>query len=222
MDLVVVGAGKIGSQLIEIATGDGNDVVVIERDEGVANRISARYDCLVLCADATSEGTLQEAGIDRADAVISTTNVDAVNVMVMLLAQEHEVPALVSVVHEPEHIQVFDKIGVNVIENPQRLIAKHLFHSVRHPAVVDFMELGDDAEVFEIVVGDGAPITGVTLATATAHGLFPEESLVVAIQRAGEVLFPSGESEIEGGDLVTLFARTSRIDELAEVFGNGA
>ncbi len=62
--------------------------------------------------------TLKDANVDRADAVISTTNIDAVNIMVMLLSQEHDVPNLVSVVHDPENLPVFEKIGVTLIENP--------------------------------------------------------------------------------------------------------
>lgn len=87
-------------------TGDGNDVVVIEQDEEVVTEISSTFDCLVGNADATESNILEDAGIGRADAVISTTNIDAVNTMVMLLAREYAVPSLTSVVHDPAHIPI--------------------------------------------------------------------------------------------------------------------
>ena len=88
MYIVIVGAGDIGTPLIEIATRGGNEVVVVERHEGRAEEAASRFDCLVLNADATVKDTLVDAGADRADAVISTTDQDATNIMVCLLAQE--------------------------------------------------------------------------------------------------------------------------------------
>jgi len=220
MYLIVVGAGKIGSNFIEMATDESNDVVVIEQDTEVANEISSTYDCLVLNADATEGDILEDAGIDRADAVISTTNVDAVNTMVMLLAQEHDVPSLVSVVHDQAHIPIFEKIGVNIVENPQQLIADHLYHSVRYPGVEDFMQLSNDSEFIEITVQDGAPITQQSLSTAKQDGLLSKETLVAAIKRESTVLTPKGETTVVAGDLVTVLVNNSSVDAVLEAFGH--
>ncbi|WP_148417045.1 TrkA family potassium uptake protein, partial [Haloferax sp. KTX1] len=107
MYIITVGAGDIGTPLIEIATGTGNEVVVIERDAARADEVASEFDCMVLNADATVKETLEDAGADRADAIITTTDQDATNVMVSLLAQELDIPAIVSVVHNPEHMNLF-------------------------------------------------------------------------------------------------------------------
>ncbi|MDR5673581.1 TrkA family potassium uptake protein [Halalkaliarchaeum sp. AArc-GB] len=222
MYLIIVGAGKIGSNLIEMATGDGNDVVVVEQDEEVANEISSRYDCLVLNADATESNILEDAGIERADAIISTTNIDAVNTMVMLLAREYEVPSLVSVVHDPAHIPIFDKIGVNIVENPQQLIADHLYHSVRYPGIKDFMTLSEDSEFIEIEPADGSAITQQRLSEARAEGLLPEDVLVAAIKRGEDVLTPKGDTVLSSGDLVTVLVNDTSVDEVLSTFGHSS
>jgi trk system potassium uptake protein TrkA len=224
MYLIVVGAGKIGSNFIELATQDGNDIVVIEEDERVANEIADEYDCLVINADAAQDDVLVDAGIEKADAVVSTTNLDAVNIMVMLLAQEHDVPSLVSVVRDPKHDDIFEKIGVNIIENPQRLIADYLYHSVRYPAVKDFMDIGKQTELVQITVDENAPITGVDLTTARREGLISEDTVVVAVKRGDEILTPKGNTEIRAGDLVTVFVNESKMDDAVDCFstnGNG-
>lgn len=226
MYLIVVGAGKIGSSFIELATNDGNDVVVIEEDETVANEIADEYDCIVHNADAAQDEVLVDAGIEKADAVISTTNRDSANIMVMLLAQEYDVPSLVSVVHDPKHDDIFEKIGVNVIENPQRLIADYLYHSVRYPAVKDFMDIGKQTELVQITVDEGAPVAGVDLTTARKEGLITENTVVVAVKRDDDVLTPTGDTEIRAGDLVTVFVNESGMDDAVGCFstndnGNG-
>ncbi|APW98741.1 potassium transporter Trk [Halobiforma lacisalsi AJ5] len=218
MYLIVVGAGNIGSNLIERAVQDGNDVVVIEKDEARANAASAEYDCLVLHADATNHDTLVEAEIDRADAVISTTDVDATNIMVMLLAQEHGVPNLVSVVHDPDNLPVFEKIGVTLIENPQQLIADYLYHSVRYPGVSDFIELDGDTELVDLTVDGDAPMSGQQLETALESGRLPEGCLVVALERDGEIRAPRGETTILAGDRVTVFTDDAALDDAVAAF----
>jgi len=221
MYLIVVGAGDIGTPLIEIATRSGNEVVVIERDDKKADLIASEYDCLVLNADATLRETLEDAGADRADAVISTTDQDATNVMVCLLAKEFDVPNILSVVHNPEHMSLFRQIGVNTMENPQQLIAEHLYRSVARPAIVDYMRISDEAEVFEITVADDAPIVGKTLQEAAAGDL-SDDLLVVAIEReeSDKPITPRGDTRIEAGDLLTVYSAVGADPEITDIFGH--
>jgi trk system potassium uptake protein TrkA len=185
MYIIIVGAGDIGMPLIEIATGGGNEVVVIESDESRAEMAASEYDALVLNEDATVKDVLEDAGAGGADAIICTTEQDATNVMVSLLATELDVTRIVSVVHNPEHMALFERIGVNVMGNPQRLIAEHLYRGVKRPSIRDFMRIGEEAEVFEIEVKSDAPVAGKTLVDADADGLLSEDMVVVAVEREG-------------------------------------
>jgi len=222
MYIVIVGAGDIGTPLIEIATAGGNEVVVVERDPARAEQASREFDCLVINDDATSKETLADAGADRADAIISTTDQDATNIMVCLLAQELEVPEVVSVVHNPEHMGLFRQIGVNTMQNPQRLIAEYLYRAVKRPSIIDFMRIGEQAEVFEISVEPKAPIAGKTLQEANDAGLLDAEMLIVAIERnsEGEPITPRGHTRIEAGDLLTVYSATGATPEVTDIFGH--
>ncbi|MGB9934109.1 potassium channel family protein [Haloarcula amylolytica] len=222
MYIIIIGAGDIGTPLIDIATKSGNEVVVIERDETRANRAADEFDCLVLNADATTKDTLEDAGADQADALISTTDQDATNVMTCLLAKEFEVPAILSVVHNPEHMGLFEQIGVNTMQNPQQLIAEYLYRAVARPAIVDYMRIGDDAEVFEIMVTDEAPIAGKTLNEAAQSGLLTDKMLVVAIERDenDHPITPRGETTIQAGDLLTVYSGVGADPAITDIFGH--
>ncbi|GAB6861990.1 potassium channel family protein [Haloplanus litoreus] len=222
MYIIIIGAGDIGTPLIDIATKSGNEVVVIERDDKRANRAADEFDCLVLNADATTKETLDDAGAAQADALISTTDQDATNVMTCLLAKEFEIPAILSVVHNPEHMGLFEQIGVNTMENPQQLIAEYLYRAVARPAIVDYMRIGKEAEVFEITVADDAPIAGKTLQEAAQSGLLTEEMLVVAIERErdSQPITPRGNTTIEEGDLLTVYSGVGADPEITDIFGH--
>ena len=222
MYIIIVGAGDIGTPLIEIATTSGNEVVVVERDAQKADEIASEHDCLVLNADATTKETLRDAGAERADAIISTTDQDATNVMVCLLAKEFEIPAITSVVHRAEHMNLFRQIDVNTIENPQQLIAGYLYRAVARPAIVDYMRVGEAAEVFEITVAEAAPIAGKTLTEVGEADVLSADVLIVAIDRDGEAkpLTPRGDTRIRAGDLLTVYSASGADPELTAVFGH--
>jgi trk system potassium uptake protein TrkA len=221
MYVVIVGAGNIGTPLTQIATAGGNEVVVVERDEQKAEAVASEFDCLVINDDATAKETLVDAGAERADALVSTTDRDAVNVMVCLLATELEIPSVVSVVHNPEHMTLFRRIGVNTMENPSRLIAEYLYRAVKRPSIVDYMRVGEEAEVFEIEITEDAHVAGETLAEADAAGHFPDDLLVVAVEREDDgVVTPRGDTVLEVGDIVTVFSSRGATPEVSAVFGH--
>ena len=222
MYVIVVGAGDIGSSLIDIATRSGNEVVVIERDAQKADEIASQYDCMVLNADATTKATLSDAGAEQADGIISTTDQDATNVMICLLSEEFEIPAITSVVHNTEHMNLFRRIGVNTIENPQQLIAGYLYRAVARPAIVDYMRIGEEAEVFEIRATEDAPIAGKTLTEAGRENILSDDVLIVAIERGGEdkPLAPRGNTRIKANDLLTVYSATGADPGLTDIFGH--
>jgi trk system potassium uptake protein TrkA len=221
MYIIIVGAGRIGTPLIELATGSGHEVVVIESDDAVADRVADQYDCLVVNADATTMSTLDDADVEEADALISTTDRDATNVMVCLLAKKREIPTVVSVVHDPDHMDLFREIGINTMENPSRLIAEHLFRSVVRPSIVDYLRIGEEAEVFEITIDEDALIAGKTIQEAASDGTLQGEMLIVAVERGeGKPITPRGNTTLKSGDLVTVYSAEGATPDVTDIFGH--
>lgn len=221
MYIIIVGGGDIGGPLTELATAGGNEVVVVEKRAEKAEQLASDYDCLVINDDATIKETLVDAGADQADAIISTTDVDATNIMVCLLAQELDIETVVSVVHDPAHMDIFRRVGANTIENPQRLIAEYLYQSVKRPTISDFMRVGEEAAIFEILVTENAPIAGKTLSEAAASDLIGEETLIIAVERdGGEPIVPSGTTRIEAGDEVMVYSGGGAKPAVTDVFGH--
>lgn len=218
MYLIVVGAGDIGTRVIDVATSRGHEVVVIEQDEKRAKRAKADYDATVIHASATTHDIFAESDPEKADAVISTTEEDATNLMVMMLARRFEIPTLVSVVHDPKHMAFFDELGVNVMQNPQQVIAERLVASVETPSIKDYLELEGDAEIFEIMVEEGAPIAGETVTSARTEDLIPADSIIIAVERGDETLSGRRDVEIRVDDLVTVFSHSGATSDILAPF----
>ena len=214
MYLIIVGLGGIGKNLVDIATKDKNDVVVIDEDEKRSKEIATKYDVLMIVGDATQKSTLEEANAQRADALIATTSDDADNLMMSLTAKELGTKNTVAVVNQEEHVEMFKNADIFMLENPDMTVARHLYLSAKRPRIKDFLTVGGGkAEVFEIVVSEESRAAGKELSKLNI-----KEGIVVAIERNGDIILPKGDSVIEPHDLVTVFAKAKEVEKISSLF----
>jgi len=206
MFIIIVGAGAIGSNLIEIAARERHNVAVIERDPRRAEEVSRNYDVRVVQADAASAEALREAQVERADALIATTRDDATNLMAIFLGKEQGIPSLVSVVNNKEHLALFEELGATTMENPEEIVAEYLYNSIKRPQIKDLVTLAGGTQIFKATVTERSPLVGRPLRESGKQGKIPKYTLIVALERAGKLIIPSGNTVLEPEDLITVFS----------------
>lgn len=130
MYLIIVGAGPVSKQLVSVITEQGHTVAIIEKEKERARKIMQQFDIRVFHADIAQANILKEAEVERADGIIATTNDDSINLMAMILGKEYQVKHLITLLQEAEHQAMFEKLGIQVLSNPEKLIAKELFSFV--------------------------------------------------------------------------------------------
>jgi trk system potassium uptake protein TrkA len=215
MYIVIVGAGGIGRRLTEIALNDGNhNVIVIDKDQSRCEEIARKFDAVAINADATQEETLDESEVKKADVLVTTTNDDAVNLMVISLAKNKGVRHLVSVVNQAESKPMYMEKGVKMIKSPNIVMAEHLYKSIKHPNVEEYMNVGKYAEIFRLPI---APNSKLSRRTIKKIGL-PKKSLIVAIERDHKFIIPTEDVELFSGDKVTILAHKDQVDKVAALF----
>ena len=215
MYIVIVGAGGIGKRLTELALKDGNhNVIVIDRDQARCEEIARKYDAVAINADATQEETLDESEVKKADVLVTTTNDDAVNLMVCSLAKNKGVKHLVSVVNQEESKPMYMEKGVKMVKNPNVVMAEHLYKSIKHPNVEEYMNVGKYAEIFRLPVSPNSKLSNKKIKDI---GL-PKKSLIVAIERDSKFIIPTDDVELFAGDRVTVLAHKDQVDKVAKLF----
>ncbi len=215
MYIVIVGAGGIGKRLTEIALKDGNhNVIVIDKDQAQCEEIARKYDAVAINADATQEETLDESEVKKADVLVTTTDDDAVNLMVVSLAKNKGVKNLVSVVNQEESKPMYMEKGVKMIKSPNIVMAEHLYKSIKHPNVEEYMNVGKYAEIFRLPVGAHSRLSGKTIRKI---GL-PKKCLIVAIERDHKFIIPTEDVSLFAGDKVTVLAHKDQVDKVATLF----
>jgi len=215
MYIVIIGAGGIGKRLTEIALNDGNhNVIVIDKDQASCEEIARKYDAIAINADATQEETLDESEVKKADVLVTTTNDDATNLMVISLAKNKGVKNLVSVVNQEESKPMYMEKNVKMIKSPNVVMAEHLYKSIKHPNVEEYMNVGNYAEIFRLPISENSKLSRKSIKKI---GL-PKKSLIVAIERDHKFIIPTEDVELFAGDKVTVLAHKDQVDKVAALF----
>lgn len=207
MYVIVVGAGALGSRLVELLLRDEHDVALVEADKKLAKEASDRFDAMVLHAHVAQDGILDEAGAEKADVLVAATDDDSANLMAMFLGSEQGIKTLVSVVNIPSHKKLFERLGVHVLADPEVIVARHLYSLVKEPNVEELFSVPKGANAFRVTLGTSSPLVGKTPAKAREEGVFPEGLLLASLVRGDDTLIPTGSTLLKAGDLVTVFSR---------------
>ena len=215
MFIVIVGADGIGRRLTERALQDGrHNVIVIDKDQTRCEEIARKYDAVAINADATQEETLDESEIKKADVLVTTTNDDATNLLVCSLAKIKGVKHLVSVVNQEESKPLYMEKGVKMVKNPNIVMAEHIYKSIKHPNIEEYMNVGEKAEIFRLPIDETSDLNEKTIGSI---GL-PKKSLIVAIERDNRFIIPTDDVELQFGDKVTVLAHKDQVDKVARLF----
>ncbi|MCK9581635.1 MAG: TrkA family potassium uptake protein [Methanoregula sp.] len=208
MYIIIVGLGGIGKNLAKLGVEHAHNVVVIDQEESRCSDVLEHYDVLAVTGNSTDKTTLEEAGIERADALIATTSDDSVNLMTCWLAKKFRVPNVVAIVNQPSHSDFFKEVGVRISENPDELVASRLYYWTQNPQLQQLASI-PGGTIFEIVAEEGAPIVDHEI-----RELKVKDFVFIAIRRAGGVLIiPSGNVKIQPGDIFTVFTKKEGEDD---------
>jgi trk system potassium uptake protein TrkA len=215
MYIVIVGAGGIGKTLTELALKDGNhNVIVIDKNQASCEEVARKYDAVAINADATREETLEESEIKKADAIVTTTKDDAINLMVCSLAKNMGVKNLVSIINQEESKPMYMEKNIKIIKSSNFIMAEHLFKCIKHPNVEEYMNVGEHAEIFRLPIIQNSKLSGKTIRKI---GL-PKKSLIVAVERDHKFIIPTEDVELFAGDKVTVLAHKDQVEKVAELF----
>ena len=205
MQIIIVGGGKIGGHLASQLIADGNAVAVIERRADVAARLAqACPEADVVEGSASDPQVLERAGVHMADVVAIVTGSDEVNLVAAMLAKmEFSVPRVIARVNNPANAWMFTPAnGVDVGVNQAELIGRFILEGMTLRDVYALMKLGRDEHcIVQAAVRAGSRVDGAKLRNID----FPAQTIVVAVERGGEITVPNGETVLAAGDEAVLF-----------------
>ena len=140
MKIVIAGAGVVGESLCSELSEVGNDVILIEKEEKVLNKLMEIYDITGMVGNGASYETLLEAGTDSADIFIAATESDELNIISSIIAKKIGAKFTIARVRNPEYSSnmqfVRENLGISLMLNPEFESAKNIAIKLMFPVAL--------------------------------------------------------------------------------------
>ena len=218
MNIVVLGAGTVGSSIAEMLCHNRHNVTVVDADQDHIRRINEELDVKALNGSASEASVLFQAGVLDCDLCLAVTGLDEVNLVAASMAHAMGAKRTIARVYAPvfRDLSTFDyhrHFKIDRLLSLEHLSAMELARFIRHPgslAVENFVQ--GDIEVQELIIQDGSPVIGKPLKEL---GL-PRAVRLGSILRDRKLWIAGADDSLEGGDRVTIFGKHTDIDSIRD------
>jgi len=114
--VVVVGCGRVGSELAGLLEKDGHSVAVVDKNESAFRRLPPGFGGSTVVGFGFDRDHLLEAGIDRAGALAAVTNGDNSNILTARVAREHfGIERVVARIYDPRRALIYQRLGIPTV-----------------------------------------------------------------------------------------------------------
>jgi trk system potassium uptake protein TrkA len=215
MKIIVMGCGRVGSQVSLLLAERGHDVTVIDhRDLDAVSRLGPGFKGRIVNGLGFDESVLVAAGIKKADAFIAASSTDNANIVGARIAKNiFKVPSVVARLFDPRRAEIYQRLGLKTISTTT-MGAERIYELVTH-SDMDIIHNFGHGEVSIIATEVTFSLAGRTVRDLTVPGEFN----VVAITRDQKAFLPSAGTEFREGDLIHLAVQSSAFTRLQTMLG---
>lgn len=224
MNVMIVGAGEVGFHIADRLSREGYHVTIVEKDPESARRLRNSLNALVVEGNGADTQTLDEARISAMQLFIAVTDLDEVNLVTCLLANDYHVPQIIARIKtlaytSAEWRRNADKLGIGLIINPQTVVTEDICHSVAYSAASEVVEFAHGRVVFlGYPIGPNSPLADISMQTlGEIRGLY--RMIVTGINRNGMTITPRGDDVIQTGDTIYFVCNKRDLPAITDLFG---
>jgi trk system potassium uptake protein TrkA len=215
--VAIAGAGSVGTAIASDLHESGHDVLVLELDPDLVERLRPTLDVTWIAADACEVASLDAAGLSTVDVVVAATGDDEDNLVISLLSkQEFAVPRVVARVNHPKNQWLFNESwGVDVSVSTPQLLTALVEEAVSVGSLVRLLQFqGGSAHLVEITLAEDSPAKDKAIADLP----FPRDTVVVAVVRADRLIVPRGDTRLQSADEVLVLATAETEQAVHDLF----
>ncbi|NJS35766.1 MAG: Trk system potassium transporter TrkA [Brachymonas sp.] len=221
MNIVILGAGRVGESVAQSLVSERNDITIIDTDPARLKNLQERMDLRGVAGNGIEPSILQAAGIEDADMLIACAPMDETNLVVCKLAREiFNVPTTIARVRSPEFqngSELLEKSGfaVDHVICPEQSVTAYIRKLIEYPEALQVLEFADGlVSLIAVRAVAGGPLVQHSLAEIPL--LVPGLDMrIVAIYRQDRVVPDlDGATRVEPGDEVFVLAATEHIRQV--------
>jgi trk system potassium uptake protein len=214
MKIIVMGCGRIGSQVSQLLSDQGHDVTIIDHDSNSEGRLGQNFKGNIIKGLGFDRQILMQAGIEQAEAFVAASQSDNANIVAARIARTiFHVPRVVARLYDPRRAEIYQRLGLTTISSTN-WGAERIFQVLTHTDI-DVWNTFGNGEVTLVHIELPAHLNGRSVSQLNVPG----EVMVVAITRNDQTFIPPSGTEFHEGDLVNLVVLSSAMNRLEELLG---
>lgn len=217
MNVIIVGAGKVGSYLTSKLSDEGHNILVIEKNKDVLERLLAQNDVMGILGDGRDLAVLDEANVDECDAFIAMTFNDDVNLISSMIAKKKGAKSTIVRLRDPRYIK-YDEfmrktMGVDRLVNPEYYAAKEIQRTLKYTYAVNVENFLDSKVILiELEIDGNSKLANKSLMDLNAEGLLGNTIIVIG-EKDDQVVIPNGNHILEVGEKIYVAGPREDIDK---------
>jgi trk system potassium uptake protein len=213
MNIVILGAGDLGSYLAKALSEEQHIVTLIDRNEGALSRFSSSADIATVCNAHTNWNVLTEIPNREQSIFIGMTGHDETNLIGSDIAKNLDFAKTIVRVSQRTFIDQFrlDYASLFRVDHfiaPELIVANKLLRKILHPSSVS-TELFNNGEIQMLII---------TIPHNTKSTDYPSGVSLCLINRKGKLIFPWKNADLQPGDEVTFIGKRDSIDKVPAFF----
>ena len=213
MNIIVVGCGRVGSQLAMLFSQGENNVVVIDTNAAMFDNLGPSFEGSTLVGVGFDEDVLALAGVAEADVLCAVTDQDNSNLMIAEVGRKlFEVPYVLTRLYNPDRSNAYLQLGLDFVCGTT-LVAEEMYSKVMAARGKFVVALGDyDIMRFAL---DLSGREGDSISVGELER--EHEIKIVAFERKGDELssIPNSDSILYAGDTVIACVRNDLLEEFS-------
>lgn len=214
-NIMIMGGSRIAQKAAE-KFGDQYNIKIIESNRDRCIKLAGKIrNALVICGDGRNLDLLKEESLNEMDAFVAVTGNSETNLLSCHLAKSFGVKRTVAEIENIDFLDMAEGMGIGSIINKKLLAASYIYKYTTGASVAQVKCLtATDAEVFEFEILTESKITKKPLKELS----FPEDAIIGGIIRNNFGYVATGDTHVQVGDLVVVFALTSSIVKMEKFF----
>ncbi|MGH9107454.1 MAG: potassium channel family protein [Acidimicrobiales bacterium] len=216
MRVVVVGCGRVGSELAMLLSREGNEVAVVDKNPRALQRLAMDWGGKGVVGFGFDRDALEEAGIADAEALAAVTNGDNSNILTARIAREtYQVPYVVARIYDPRRAVIYRRLGIPTVATVTWTVDQVVRRLLPDQTVTEWSSPAGEV----VMVERSVPSAWVGYHLDDLE--VPAHSRIVAVSRAGKAVVPKQGMVGQEGDVVYVSVATAALGELEENLAKG-
>ena len=219
MNIIIVGCGKVGLTLAEQLCQENHAITLIDTDQERLDDAVNSMDVQAVLGNGTSYQTQVEAGVRDADLLIAVTDQDELNMLSCLIARKVGNCQTIARVRNPGYYAdihyIKDDLGLAMVINPEWAAAQDIFRLLQIPSALDVDTFAKGkVNMIRFQIAPGSPLDGKNM--MAINNMLGGKMLVCIRERAGEVVIPSGNTDLKAGDKISVVIPMAEIGSVLQ------